>query len=87
MKIFVYKTLFIFFMAILLFHITIGPLINNFEQKIINIQSKENIELIKVKLRNEIKDAVKKKKYLNDEDRELIIAFIDKVKSELKKKP
>ena len=47
MKTFVYKTLFIFLMLIILFNLTIGPLLRNFEQKIRNLKSKENIEYIK----------------------------------------
>ena len=83
MKTFVYKTLFIFLMLIILFHLTIGPLLRNFEQKIRNLKSKENIEYIKDELREELKSAVKKENYLDEEDRKLIISFIEKLKSEL----
>ena len=83
MKTFVNKTLFIFLMLIILFNLTIGPLLRNFEQKIRNLKSKENIEYIKDELREELKTAVNKENYLDEEDRKLIIAFIEKLKSEL----
>lgn len=83
MKTFVYKTLFTFLMLIIFFHLTIGPLLRNFEQKIRNLKSKENIEYIKDELREELKSAVKKENYLDEEDRKLIISFIEKLKSEL----
>jgi len=87
MKIFVYKTLFIFLMIILLFHFTVGPIIKNVEQKIRNINSKENVEYMKDKIRDELQNAVTKENYLDENDQKLIILFIDKIKSELKAKP
>ena len=56
MKIFVYKTLFIFLMIILLFHFTVGPILKNVEQKISNINSKENVEYMKDKIRDELSE-------------------------------
>jgi hypothetical protein len=87
MKIFVYKTLFIFLMIILLFHFTVGPILKNVEQKISNINSKENVEYMKDKIRDELNNAIAKENYLEESDRKLIISFIDKLKSELKVKP
>ena len=87
MKIFVYKTVFVFLMIIFLFHLTVGPILKNFEQKVKNLNSKENVEYIKDKIRDELKNAIKKENYLENEDRQLIISFIDKVRSELKTKP
>jgi hypothetical protein len=87
MKIFVYKTLFIFLMIILLFHLTVGPILKDAEQTISNINSKENVEYMKSKLRDELKNAIDKENYFKESDRKLIILFIDKIKSELKVKP
>lgn len=87
MKIFVYKTLFIFLMIILLFHLTVGPILKDAEQTISNINSKENVEYMKSKLRDELKNAINKENYFKESDRKLIILFIDKIKSELKVKP
>ena len=63
MKIFVYKTLFIFLMIILLFHLTVGPILKDAEQTISNINSKENVEYMKSKLRDELKNAIDKENY------------------------
>ena len=49
MKIFVYKALFIFVCIFLLFQLTIGVKIKQFERELDNFKSKENIENIKNK--------------------------------------
>ena len=74
-------------MIILLFHFTVGPILKNVEQKISNINSKENVEYMKDKIRDELNNAIAKENYLEESDRKLIISFIDKLKSELKVKP
>ena len=78
---------FIFLMIILLFHLTVGPILKDAEQAISNINSKENVEYMKSKLRDELKNAIDKENYFKESDRKLIILFIDKIKSELKVKP
>ena len=83
MKIFFYKTLIVFFLGFLLFQLTIGAKISQYKEEIYNLKSKENLEIIKDKIRKELKTAVKKEKYLNDEDSKLIIDFINKIRTEL----
>ena len=83
MKIFVYKTLFIFTCVFLLFHLTIGVKIKQFEGEIEKFKSKENIEIIKNKIRDELRNAIKKENYLDSEDAQLINKFINKLKKEL----
>ena len=84
MKIFVYKTLFVFFLIYLLLQFTIGAKIRQIQQEIDNFKSKENVEIIKNKIRDEIRNAINKERYLNKEDAQLINNFIDKIKTELK---
>ncbi len=84
MKIFFYKTVLVAFVFFLAFKITIGSLINQTENKIRNLSSKENIELVKSKMRKEIQNAIEKEDYINDQDAILIKNFIKKIKSELK---
>lgn len=84
MKIFFYKTMLVAFAFFIIFKLTIGSLINQTENKIRNITSKENVELLKSKIRKEMKTAIKKENYINDEDAILINNFLKKVKSELK---
>ena len=51
MKIFVYKTLFIFICIFFLFQLTIGAKLKQINKELTQLKSKENIELIKNKLR------------------------------------
>jgi|TARA_B100000745_G_scaffold106358_1_gene68060 uncharacterized protein YlxW (UPF0749 family) len=83
MKIFVYKALFIFVCIFLLFQLTIGVKIKQFERELDNFKSKENIENIKNKIRKELRNAVEKENYLSDDDAKLINEFINKLKQEL----
>ena len=76
MKVFFYKTLFIAVVVFILFRVLIGSLVNDIETKIENFQSKENIELIKDKARDEMRNAIEKEDYINDEDALLIKKFI-----------
>ena len=84
MKVFFYKTLFVALVVFILFRVLIGSLVNDIETKIENFQSKENIELIKDKARDEMRNAIEKEDYINDEDALLIKKFIEKIKQEIK---
>tara|TARA_Y100000590_G_scaffold61755_1_gene65956 strand:+ start:487 stop:744 length:258 start_codon:yes stop_codon:yes gene_type:complete len=83
MKIFVYKTLFIFVCIFILFQLTIGAKINQLDKELTELKSKENIEIIKNKLRGELRNAIKKENYLSPDDAKLINEFINKLKKEL----
>tara|TARA_B100000482_G_C12405401_1_gene218863 strand:+ start:127 stop:393 length:267 start_codon:yes stop_codon:yes gene_type:complete len=85
MKLFIYKTLFIFGCIFLLFQLTIGVKIKEFKYELNQIKSKENIIYYKDKLRDELKNAVEKENYLSPEDAKLINDFINKIKLELSK--
>ena len=83
MKIFIYKSLFIFFLILIVFKLTIGKLISNYEEKFDYILSKENIYQVKSKLRKEIKSGVEKDRILSSEDALLINKFLNKLKTEI----
>ena len=83
MRIFVYKTLFVFLCIFLLFHFTVGIKLRQIRWEIEKYKSKENIEIIKDKIRDELRSAVEKETYLNKVDAQLINEFINKVKKEL----
>tara|TARA_Y100000996_G_C22133614_1_gene483260 strand:+ start:50 stop:316 length:267 start_codon:yes stop_codon:yes gene_type:complete len=83
MKIFVYKSLFTFFLLLILFKLTIGKLISNYEQKIDYFLSKEYTNQIKSKIRKEIKSGIEKEKILSSEDAMLINKFLEKLKTEI----
>ena len=83
MKTFVYKTLFIFVGIFLLFQLTIGIKLKQLNKELAELKSKKNIEIIKDKLRDELKNAINKENYLDPEDAKLINEFINKLKKEL----
>ena len=83
MKIFVYKTLFIFVIIFLLFQLTVGAKLNQLNKELTELKSKENIEIIKDKLRDELRNAISKENYLRPDDAKLINEFINKLKKEL----
>ncbi len=83
MKIFFYKTILIAFVFFITFKLTVGSLINQTESKIKDLTSKESVEIIKMKIRNEMQNAIDKDDYLNDDDAVLINKFLRKIRSEL----
>ena len=84
MKIFIYKSLIIFFLIIIGFKLTFTYAQKTIERKIDNLGSKENIDSIKDKLRSQINDAIKKEDLIKSEDAALINQFLEKIKKELK---
>jgi len=84
MKIFIYKSLIVFFLVIVGFKLTFTYAQKSIERKIDNLGSKENIDLIKDKIRSQIKDAIKKEDLIKSEDVVLINQFLEKVQRELK---
>ena len=83
MKIFVYKLFFLMFCLFLLFNFTIWYQVRKIEDKILNISSKNKIEEFKVKLKKEIKSGLKKENIFQDDERELIRDFLQKIILEL----
>ena len=83
MRIFVYKSLFVFLCLFLLFQLTIGAKIRQLNYGLEKFKSQENIENIKDKIRDELKNAISKENYLTQEDARLINKFINKLKKEL----
>ena len=83
MKIFVYKTLFIFVCVFIFFQLTVGTKIKQLNNKLEEFKSQKNISYMKNKLRDELKNAIGKDRYLNPDDAKLINDFITKLKKEL----
>jgi len=83
MKLFIYKTLIVFFLIFLLFELTIGTVIKSYEKKVDNFLSRENLVQIKMKIRKEMKNAIQKENYLQPEDAKLINQFLKKLQSEI----
>ena len=83
MKTFVYKTLFIFICIFLLFQLTISAKLKQLNKELTEFKSKKNIEIIKDKLRDELRNAINKENYLSPDDAKLISDFLNKLKQEL----
>lgn len=83
MKLFIYK-LFISLTAIyILFQLTIGSMLKDFEKKITELKSHENIELTKDKIREELNNGINKDKILSISDAKLLKKFFNKISSEI----
>ena len=83
MRQFIYKMAVVVLAIILVYEFTIGKKISQFSGKIETISSKEGRKETVNKLREEIKKAVKKERYLSKEDAKLIGEFITKIQSEI----
>ena len=84
MKIFLYKFAIILVGVFLLFELTIGSKIKHYERNFTNILSKQNIEAIKQKAKDEMRIAINKDVYLDPKDAKLLNQFIKKIQKELK---
>ena len=83
MKLFIYKILIVFFLTLILFKLTIGSLIRNYESKVDLYFTKDNLSLAKDKLREEMKNAIEIEQYLKPEDAKLINDFLKKIQKEI----
>ena len=88
MKTFIIKTVIVFIALYFFFELTIGPRLDYYKYKIKKIENKfatregrkDSIEKIKV----EMKKAIEKENYLTQEEKDLIVQFLNKIKEELK---
>ena len=83
MKLFVYKTIFVLIGIYILYQVTIGIKISDYEKKIKNLTNDQGREMIRDKVREEIKKATEKEQILKDEDIQLLRNFIIKIQREL----
>ena len=84
MRQFIYKIIIVVLAIVLVYEFTIGKKISQFGGKVDAITSKEGRKETVNKLREEIKKAIKKERYLSKEDAKLINEFILKIQKELK---
>ena len=83
MKIFIYKLLISLVGVYIIFQLTIGLTIKKLESKVSEMTSKENIELTKNKIREELNNGIKKDKILSSSDAKLLNEFFNKISSEI----
>ena len=84
MKQFIYKMVVAALAIILVFEFTIGKKISQFGGKVEAVSSKEGRKETVNKLKEEMRKAVKKERYLSKEDAKLINEFIKKIGKEIK---
>ena len=85
LKIFFIKLIAITFSIIIIINITYNLIFaEKFENinKLLSLNNKESIELVKDKIRLEVKNALLKDKMINDEDKILFYKFYLKIKNE-----
>ncbi len=83
MKQFIYKTIIILVAVIVLFEFTIGNKISQVYEKIDVVSTKEGRKDSVNKIREELRRAIKKERYLSEEDAKLINDFLGKIRKEL----
>ena len=80
MKLFFYKSVLVFFLFLLAFHLSYGYVSKKIDYLINEKVSKNSIEIIKEKIKNEMKVALTKEDYIKPEDAVLINNFLNKNK-------
>ena len=84
MKQFIYKTIIVIISIVVIYEFTISKQIKQITKQSEVLLSKEGRKEGIEKLREEIKKAIKKERYLSKEDAKLINKFIQKIAIELK---
>lgn len=84
MKQFIYKVIVVIIAIVLIYEFTIGKLIARYTEKLNIISTKEGRKDLIISLRDEIQKAIKKERYLSEEDAKLINEFLKKIQKELK---
>jgi hypothetical protein len=83
MKIFIYKSLIVFFLFVLAFNVTINYKLRSYEKDLKALTSENSKEKFKNKIKDEMKKAIEKDKYFTEEERNLINSFLNKIQEEL----
>ena len=83
MKSFIYKTIIIVLAIVIIFEFTVGSKINEISSKFNYFVTKEGRKEGVVKIREEMKRAIKKERYLSKEDAKLLNQFLNKITAEL----
>ena len=83
MKSFIYKAIIIVLAIVIIFEFTVGSKINEISSKFNYFATKEGRKEGVVKIREEMKRAIKKERYLSKEDAKLLNQFLNKIRAEL----
>ena len=85
MKLFFYKSMLIFFLFLIAFHLSFSYMFKNIKTELKDNFSKEKVLILKSKIKNEMNDAINKDVYIKPDDAKLINDFINKIKTDLNK--
>ena len=83
MKIFLVKSIIVFFGIFFLFQVTIGSQLESFKDSLDTFSSKEKRDVLKEKIKDEMKKGIEKENYFEEEERVLISKFLKKIFKEL----
>ena len=83
MKIFLYKLLISLVAFYILFELTVGYRLNYIENLVNTFKDDNQRIIMKEKLKNELRKAIKKENYLTEDEKYLISNFIKKIQNEL----
>ena len=83
MKIFLYKLLVSLVAFYIFFELTIGSRIDYFENLLNSLRDDNQRIIMKEKLKDEMRKAIKKENYFTEEEKYLISNFIKKIQNEL----
>lgn len=85
MKLFFYKSVLVLVLFVIGIHFSFSLIKNNLKRDYDKLISKENVENIKNKIREELKDGVEKEVLINSEDAMLLKQFFEKIKEDIYK--
>ena len=83
MKIFLVKSVIVFFGVFFLFQATIGSQFESFRNSLDIFSSKGKRDVLKEKIKDEMKKGIEKEKYFKEDERVLISRFLKKIFKEL----
>ena len=83
MKIFFYKSLLIFFLFLIGFHFSFNCAVKSVKRELEGLVSKEQIEILKSKIKDEMNSALDKNEIIKENEAKLINKFINKIISDL----
>ena len=83
MRKFLIRTIIIIAAVFFLYQFTIGSEISNLKNRLASFSDPGKREMIKEKLKDEMRKGIKKEKYFDEEERVLISQFLKKILKEL----
>jgi len=83
MRQYIYKVLIAAVATLVIFQFTVGKHLDRINDKFDILFSEQGRKQMIISIKKEMKKAIEKENYLNEEERDLIRNFIDKIKSEL----